>query len=121
MNLPSWINKVGPTVMVDKEAKDKEVEKLCEAGPSSRSSPPEDINSEKHEIAKTAISETNEAQSVKKPVDDARMCKICYGEELGAVFLPCGHIVACVKCAQGMVNCALCRQPVTMTIRTFLS
>lgn len=56
-----------------------------------------------------------------KPIDDTRMCKICYNGELGVVFLPCGHIVACVKCACGMTTCAVCREPVTLTARAFFS
>lgn len=54
-------------------------------------------------------------------VDDGRLCKICYTEELGVVFLPCGHIVACVKCAPSLTTCAVCRQPFTATVRAFLS
>ncbi|AQQ79947.1 putative inhibitor of apoptosis [Leptopilina boulardi filamentous virus] len=53
--------------------------------------------------------------------DDGRICKICYNEEIGVVFLPCGHIVACIKCAPGMMNCPVCRKPVSMNIRTFFS
>lgn len=56
-----------------------------------------------------------------KKVDDGRLCKICYTEELGVVFLPCGHIVACVKCAPSLSTCAVCRQPFTATVRAFLS
>ncbi|XP_015599780.1 death-associated inhibitor of apoptosis 1 isoform X2 [Cephus cinctus] len=54
-------------------------------------------------------------------IDDARMCKICYNEELGVVFLPCGHMVACVKCAPGMTSCAVCRKSVAMAVRAFVS
>uniref|UniRef100_A0A146LQQ7 Apoptosis inhibitor IAP n=4 Tax=Lygus TaxID=30084 RepID=A0A146LQQ7_LYGHE len=55
------------------------------------------------------------------PSHDGRLCKICFSEEMGAVFLPCGHIVACVKCAVSLTTCAICRQPVTGTFRAFLS
>ncbi|XP_014613191.1 PREDICTED: baculoviral IAP repeat-containing protein 7-B-like [Polistes canadensis] len=53
--------------------------------------------------------------------DDARLCKICYNEELGVVFLPCGHMVACVDCAPEMTICAVCRNHVAMKVRAFLS
>ncbi|GLV33503.1 Death-associated inhibitor of apoptosis 1, partial [Carabus blaptoides fortunei] len=53
--------------------------------------------------------------------NDDRLCKICYAEELGVVFLPCGHIVACVKCVQSLSTCAVCRQPFNATVRAFLS
>lgn len=121
MNLPSYIKKVEATVAVETETKNKEAEKACDAGPSSTSSSTDISKPETQGIAKAAVTETNAVQNVNKPVDDARMCKICYGEELGVVFLPCGHMVACVKCAPGMTTCALCRQPVSMTVRAFFS
>lgn len=106
MNLPSCV---------------KTVETTCAAGPSSRGSSTEATKPETQEIAKPSTTVTNATPSVNKTVDDARMCKICYGEELGVVFLPCGHMVACVKCAPAMTTCALCRQPVSMTVRAFFS
>ncbi|OXU31188.1 hypothetical protein TSAR_001649, partial [Trichomalopsis sarcophagae] len=70
----------------------------------------------------SSVSEDKPQQpSEKKSIDDARVCKICYNEELGVVFLPCGHMVACVKCAPGMTTCAVCREPVAMTVRAFFS
>ncbi|XP_058798919.1 baculoviral IAP repeat-containing protein 2-like isoform X2 [Phymastichus coffea] len=60
-------------------------------------------------------------QSEKKSIDDARVCKICYNEELGFVFMPCGHIVACVKCAPSMTTCAVCRKEVKSRVRAFFS
>ncbi|KDR19613.1 death-associated inhibitor of apoptosis 1-like [Zootermopsis nevadensis] len=56
-----------------------------------------------------------------KVIDDARVCQICYVEERGVLFLPCGHLVACVKCAPSLSTCAVCRQPFTGTVRAFLS
>lgn len=62
---------------------------------------------------------------VKKPdakvVDDQRACKICYAEEMGVVFLPCGHLVACVNCAPSLKTCAVCRKPFSATVRAYLS
>lgn len=54
-------------------------------------------------------------------VEDHKLCKICYKNELGVVFLPCGHIVACVDCATALKNCAVCRKPLEATVRAFLS
>ncbi|XP_015599785.1 death-associated inhibitor of apoptosis 1 isoform X2 [Cephus cinctus] len=59
--------------------------------------------------------------SQRKSTVDARICKICYNEELGVIFLPCGHIVACVKCAPGMTFCAVCRKSIAMSVRVFVS
>lgn len=49
------------------------------------------------------------------------LCKICFKNELGVVFLPCGHIVACVDCAAALKTCAVCRKPLEATVRAFLS
>lgn len=40
-------------------------------------------------------------------------CKICMQEEVGVVFLPCGHLLSCVICAPALSNCPLCRQTIT--------
>ena len=104
MNLPSCIRKVEQST---------EKEDLIESnpGPSKDQLNPSNFKCQK--------SVTNNEELLR--VDDARMCKICYSEELGVVFLPCGHMVACVKCAPGMTSCAVCRVPVTMTVRAFFS
>jgi baculoviral IAP repeat-containing protein 7/8 len=66
-----------------------------------------------------------EVEDLKKaavdPPHEVGLCKICYTEEIGILFLPCGHIVACVKCAPSLSVCAVCRQPVTATVRAYLS
>lgn len=48
-------------------------------------------------------------------------CKICMAEEVGVVFLPCGHLMSCVMCAPAMDTCPLCRQQIRGRVRTFLS
>ncbi|PSN55309.1 Death-associated inhibitor of apoptosis 1 [Blattella germanica] len=62
-----------------------------------------------------------ESKSEVKVLDDARICLICFQEERGVLFLPCGHLVACVKCAPSLSTCAVCRQPFSGTVRAFLS
>lgn len=39
-------------------------------------------------------------------------CKICMAEEVGVVFLPCGHLLTCVMCAPALSTCPLCRQSI---------
>lgn len=71
---------------------------------------------------KTATVEATENSKESKEVkDEGRLCKICYNAELGVVFLPCGHMVACVRCAPSLSTCPVCRQPFTHTVRAFLS
>lgn len=56
-------------------------------------------------------------ESLKLPSSDERRlknveCKICMAEEVGVVFLPCGHLLTCVMCAPALSTCPLCRQPI---------
>lgn len=48
-------------------------------------------------------------------------CKICMSEEVGVVFLPCGHLLSCVYCAPAISQCPLCRETIRGRVRTFLS
>nr|XP_031849592.1 death-associated inhibitor of apoptosis 1-like isoform X2 [Nomia melanderi] len=122
MHLPSFIKKVQPVSMEVEKKGDIETK----PGPSSQ-----DIGSANSGIESIRTNTESEKGSIEnlsnaktqnnKPMDDARMCKICYNGELGVIFLPCGHIVACVKCAPDMTICTVCREPLTMTVRTFFS
>ncbi|XP_046403099.1 death-associated inhibitor of apoptosis 2-like [Ischnura elegans] len=52
---------------------------------------------------------------------ESRLCKVCLDEEVGVVFLPCGHLVSCVHCAPSLKDCPMCRGPIRATVRTYLS
>ncbi|KFM65428.1 Baculoviral IAP repeat-containing protein 7-A, partial [Stegodyphus mimosarum] len=54
-------------------------------------------------------------------VKDVLLCKICMDSEKQVVFIPCGHLISCEKCAQALDNCAVCRTPITNRVRTYLS
>ncbi|XP_015918264.1 putative inhibitor of apoptosis isoform X1 [Parasteatoda tepidariorum] len=51
---------------------------------------------------------------------DHCLCKICMDKEVGVVFLPCGHLLACTECAGAMELCPMCRKPIQATIRAYL-
>lgn len=38
-------------------------------------------------------------------------CKVCYSADADAAFIPCGHVTACIKCAQRCQTCPTCRTP----------
>jgi len=50
------------------------------------------------------------SQCFDKPLDPM-LCKVCYKEKIGAVFLICGHICACYTCATKMNKCPVCSEP----------
>ncbi|XP_023937799.2 baculoviral IAP repeat-containing protein 2 isoform X2 [Bicyclus anynana] len=56
-----------------------------------------------------------------RPEDDAKLCKICYNEERNVCFVPCGHVVACAKCALATNKCAVCRRTFTNAVRLYYS
>lgn len=52
---------------------------------------------------------------------DAKLCKICYNNEYNTIFLPCGHVIACAKCASSVSKCPACRQPFETVMRVYFS
>ncbi|KAL4716153.1 hypothetical protein ACJJTC_013930 [Scirpophaga incertulas] len=55
------------------------------------------------------------------PIDDSKVCKICYVEERNVVFIPCGHVVACAKCALSTNKCPMCRRTFQNAVRLYFS
>lgn len=51
---------------------------------------------------------------------DQRLCKVCMDNEVGVVFLPCGHLLACTFCAPALKLCPMCRKPIQATVRAYL-
>ncbi|XP_034658555.1 LOW QUALITY PROTEIN: death-associated inhibitor of apoptosis 1 [Drosophila subobscura] len=54
-------------------------------------------------------------------IPEEKLCKICYAAEYNTAFLPCGHVVACAKCASSVTKCPLCRKPFTDVMRVYFS
>lgn len=48
------------------------------------------------------------------------ICKICYTNAIELVFLPCGHSVSCISCAQRLHGCPFCRATIETRIRTYI-
>lgn len=67
--------------------------------------PAEKVNSEKEE----------------NPIEDTKLCKICYNEERNVCFVPCGHVVACAKCSLSTDKCPMCRRTFTDAVRLYFS
>ncbi|XP_068617288.1 death-associated inhibitor of apoptosis 1-like isoform X2 [Battus philenor] len=54
-------------------------------------------------------------------VEDSKLCKICYVEERNVCFVPCGHVVACAKCALSTDKCPMCRRTFQNAVRLYFS
>lgn len=53
--------------------------------------------------------------------NDSRLCRICCNDEYNAVFLPCGHVIACAKCASTQTKCPVCREPLQDIKRIYMT
>ena len=63
----------------------------------------------------------DEEPAPKKQRVDADMCKICYQADINTCLVPCGHVVACLSCAErlGDEPCPICKQPVAFVQKTY--
>lgn len=69
----------------------------------------------------TAPSSDDDHQNADDELNETRMCKICYACEYNTAFFPCGHVIACAKCALSQTKCPMCRKPFECVMRIFLS
>ncbi|KAH8234869.1 hypothetical protein KR032_004627, partial [Drosophila birchii] len=72
-------------------------------------------------IVESTSAPTVPAVSNGSTIPEEKLCKICYGAEYNTAFLPCGHVVACAKCASSVTKCPLCRKPFTDVMRVYFS
>ncbi|XP_063445573.1 putative inhibitor of apoptosis [Mytilus trossulus] len=51
---------------------------------------------------------------------DQQTCKICLDEPVAIVFLPCGHMAACINCAPALRRCPICRAFIKGTVKAIM-
>ncbi|PSN33497.1 E3 ubiquitin-protein ligase LRSAM1 [Blattella germanica] len=47
-------------------------------------------------------------------------CVVCMEEKCEVIFVPCGHMCCCIKCAEMVSDCPLCRSTIEQKIRVLL-
>lgn len=60
--------------------------------------------------------EETEKSTIESSINDVefnKLCSICFDEVVTSIFIPCGHITCCFKCAAAMDNCPICREEFT--------
>ena len=62
--------------------------------------------------------ERNQIIPQKKQAENIK-CKICLEYEANVVFLPCGHIIACLDCTFALTHCCVCRIEIKSLTRCF--
>ncbi len=60
-------------------------------------------------------------QDAAKESADQKQCAICFDADRSIRFEPCGHVVCCVGCSGGVVDCPTCRVPITGRQKTIFS
>ncbi|XP_059489798.1 death-associated inhibitor of apoptosis 2-like [Neocloeon triangulifer] len=93
------------------ESKKLEDEKTRSEGPDK-----EDTSNNPKEVAGP-----KEKESEGPSASEAHLCKVCLDEDVGVVFLPCGHLVSCVQCAPNLSLCPVCRKEIQASVRTYFS
>lgn len=85
------------------------------------------------EMGEIATPESNNAEDEAEQVVDEycdkceekmrerRQCKICCVEEKNTVFIPCGHAIACVKCAFALTECPTCQKAFKSIVRVYFA
>jgi len=52
---------------------------------------------------------------------DAKLCLICHCTSIGALLLPCRHLVTCKECSQSVGHCPQCAATVNGKVLTYLA
>lgn len=47
-------------------------------------------------------------------------CIVCLDDPKCVLFGPCNHICCCEACAEGLMECPMCRSEITLSKRVFL-
>lgn len=71
----------------------------------------EHINGNDNNCKNGSTSDDYSDQNKNANSNDTQLCKICYINEYNTIFLPCGHVIACAKCAASQIKCPVCREP----------
>lgn len=86
-----------------------------------------DVNSSEKNVAQTNTEDVSSsivlvaAPAASITIPEEKLCKICYDAEYNTIFLPCGHVIACSKCASSVEKCPLCRKRYTNVMRIYFS
>lgn len=52
-------------------------------------------------------------------LQERAQCVVCMAAARAVVFLPCQHLVACAKCAEGVSVCPMCRKEIAQRLKPY--
>src|SRR6218665_2231818 len=62
----------------------------------------------------------SQPQSANEELQSLTVCLQCKTTQIQSMFLPCHHIIQCESCANSTLECPLCSQFITASIRIFV-
>lgn len=68
----------------------------------------------------TNIKRYEEKEGGEEVIEKPNECPICCVNKYNTVFIPCGHVYACTRCASSLLQCPLCRESIGNVLRIFL-
>lgn len=66
------------------------------------------------------LPDSGSTSSAARSTEDSK-CVICLDREKTTLFIPCGHYAFCKLCADGIVECAICRTRIQKRVKVFES
>uniref|UniRef100_A0A8C5Q918 E3 ubiquitin-protein ligase XIAP n=1 Tax=Leptobrachium leishanense TaxID=445787 RepID=A0A8C5Q918_9ANUR len=63
----------------------------------------------------------NNVQEKLRRLEEEKICKVCMDRGVAIVFIPCGHLVACVECAVLVDKCPICCTVIMRRQKIFMS
>ena len=69
----------------------------------------------------SALSFQSSALNEVKKLEESKKCKKCQKNDACVVFIPCGHLISCIECADTMKRCLICKEVVKQKVRSFIS
>ena len=68
------------------------------------------------------ISDTSEHLLLENQrLQEEKLCKICMDAEMDTLFLPCGHLCSCGRCAKKLRECPVCKKRIRILQKIFKS
>ncbi|XP_075691891.1 E3 ubiquitin-protein ligase XIAP isoform X2 [Rhinoderma darwinii] len=63
----------------------------------------------------------NSIEEKLRKLEEERICKVCMDKAVCIVFIPCGHLVVCVDCAEVLDKCPICCTIIERRQKIFMS
>ncbi|XP_062934844.1 E3 ubiquitin-protein ligase XIAP-like [Cynocephalus volans] len=78
-------------------------------------------DSAEDESSQTSLQKEINIEEQLRCLQEEKLCKICMERSIAVVFIPCGHLVTCERCAEAIEKCPMCYTVITFKQKIFMS